>query len=579
MLGDPARANAQEDDEEDEEAERAWEAATRGFEAPEGSKVIGEAELTITPTAADVPPVQIVPKEDEFEDAREDVVKPRKRWEAGACAAEENGHAEDEADEEEDEEADEVEYEEEEALYDEEEDRRTVALWEAATQGFEVKSKGPQSNEFTLKIKMSQMQPRFNLRTMKLYCGWLETKFEQLRKEYGQEALNKCRADVDFSQNKLSDDMTQELLHPFEEKDVSIGLLKLHKNRLSSEGVAYVCQYMLRETKADPPLEIHLSHNLIDDEGASCMLKTIRQLREKGTYPPVRQDHSQEPTAVPVWIRMEQNLVLDPDTVIENARDEGVTTCPARDRNCCGPGRCWKTRTPLVHMYMFMVQAGNEQHGKSGGRESKGKGKRKGKDQGKTSKEKENRKGNHSPRGDRVEKGKDTYKGKDGTSGKKGKEGYGSGKGQDAYRYGKDSYADSYGTERYGKGKGKDDLQRKGRGKDDYYSKGRDDYYSKGKDDYYGKGKDDYYGKDKGDFYKGKGGGKPRWADQPPLHQPPARHPQTPRQYLENPNKGKGGVSGRRVADYDWEDERWSSNNRSSWGDSWHGGEWNGQSW
>eukprot|EP00971_Amphidinium_carterae_P186275 3697611-Amphidinium_carterae.1 len=53
------------------------------------------------------------------------------------------------------------------------------------------------------------------------------------------------------------------------------------------------------------------------------------------------------------------------------------------------------------------VQAGNEQHGKSGGRESKGKGKRKGKDQGKTSKEKENRKGNHSPRGDRVEKGKD----------------------------------------------------------------------------------------------------------------------------------------------------------------------------
>eukprot|EP00971_Amphidinium_carterae_P015979 315390-Amphidinium_carterae.1 len=34
---------------------------------------------------------------------------------------------------------------------------------------------------------------------MKLYCGWLETKFEQLRKEYGQEALNKCRADVDFS--------------------------------------------------------------------------------------------------------------------------------------------------------------------------------------------------------------------------------------------------------------------------------------------------------------------------------------------------------------------------------------------
>mmetsp|Transcript_11484 Transcript_11484/g.16342 ORF Transcript_11484/g.16342 Transcript_11484/m.16342 type:complete len:163 (+) Transcript_11484:40-528(+) len=160
MLGDPARANAQEDDEEDEEAERAWEAATRGFEAPEGSKVIGEAELTITPTAADVPPVQIVPKEDEFEDAREDVVKPRKRWEAGACAAEENGHAEDEADEEEDEEADEVEYEEEEALYDEEEDRRTVALWEAATQGFEVKSKGPQSNEFTLKIKMSQTRPR-----------------------------------------------------------------------------------------------------------------------------------------------------------------------------------------------------------------------------------------------------------------------------------------------------------------------------------------------------------------------------------------------------------------------------------
>eukprot|EP00971_Amphidinium_carterae_P108028 2138700-Amphidinium_carterae.2 len=91
-------------------------------EAPEGSKVIGEAELTITPTAADVPPVQIVPKamaqpavckvwawivwtgllwlvgsprqEDEFEDAREDVVKPRKRLEAGACAAEENGHAE-----------------------------------------------------------------------------------------------------------------------------------------------------------------------------------------------------------------------------------------------------------------------------------------------------------------------------------------------------------------------------------------------------------------------------------------------------------------------------------------------------
>eukprot|EP00971_Amphidinium_carterae_P015980 315390-Amphidinium_carterae.2 len=106
------------------------------------------------------------------------------------------GDHEDEADEEEDEEADEVEYEEEEALYDEEEDRRTVALWEAATQGFEteaglrgvahpssfmakrrspvavqVKSKGPQSNEFTLKIKMSQMQPRFNLRTCHAQCA------------------------------------------------------------------------------------------------------------------------------------------------------------------------------------------------------------------------------------------------------------------------------------------------------------------------------------------------------------------------------------------------------------------------
>lgn len=190
---------------------------------------------------------------------------------------------------------------------------------------------------------------------MERYCRWLRVRLTSFRDEYGSESLRRCRGEVDFSHNRMSNQMVWMLLETLAQHEVHTALLKLFANHISQGGVLAICEFIRMNVHAESLQELHLSHNEIDDDAALELVRTLHEQRPR--YPPRRPaEGSGESVYVPVWLRLNHNRIRDPEYVRRQAEAEGISICTAWDRQVCGTSKCVRRDCPLVHLYSFSVQ-------------------------------------------------------------------------------------------------------------------------------------------------------------------------------------------------------------------------------
>lgn len=183
---------------------------------------------------------------------------------------------------------------------------------------------------------------------MVLYCKWLSEELVDIQRRYGKELLHRCHGEVNFSHCCLSDDMVCKLLEVLKEKEVHVAYLKLFSNRISQSGILAISELIMAENDAEAILEIHLSHNEIEDEAAVILLQSFAENRK---YPPRRSCG-----AVPVWLRLNHNRIADTRGVVSRVAAEGLRVCMASDRHLCGTRKCWFCPSSHVHLYSFWLQ-------------------------------------------------------------------------------------------------------------------------------------------------------------------------------------------------------------------------------
>lgn len=229
----------------------------------------------------------------------------------------------------------------------------------AARQGFELtKSK---RGHWELKIVMSALDPPLTHLGMEKYCVWLRDRLSQFREENGKDSLWKCKSEVDFSHNRLNNQMVWILLETLAQQEVQVAILKLFANNITQGGMLAITEFIRMNDRAEAVQELHLSHNGIDDDSAFELLKALEDLRPK--YPPKRFDGKQE-IATPLWLRLNHNRIRDATAFLKRAEDANLSVCTSWDRNVCGPSKCQRRDCPLVHLYSFQVQDGENGDGR-----------------------------------------------------------------------------------------------------------------------------------------------------------------------------------------------------------------------
>lgn len=201
---------------------------------------------------------------------------------------------------------------------------------------------------------MSRMEPRFTEAAMERYCHWIRNRLIKFRNEHGVEPLHRCKGEVDFSHNSMSNQMVWMLLQTLAQHEVHTALLKLYGNCITQGGVLAICEFIRLNEHAEALQELHLSHNQIDDESALELLRTLHSHRPR--YPPKRKSEgNNKGCCSPVWLRLNHNRIRNPSKVLDVAQEEGITICPW-DRQVSGTIKSRVRDTPIVHLYSISAQ-------------------------------------------------------------------------------------------------------------------------------------------------------------------------------------------------------------------------------
>ncbi|CAE7358908.1 CHR12 [Symbiodinium sp. KB8] len=223
----------------------------------------------------------------------------------------------------------------------------------AAERAFETWYEG---DRWRLKFSMAGLDPSLSDIAMERCMAWLRRRLAEFKDASGPKVLRQCRAEVDFSQNDMSDRALWMLLDCLTQFEVQASYLKLNNNRISGAGMLALCEFIRNNKRAGQIYELHLSQNEIDDASALELFRTLKELKHR--YPPKREIHGYEGLhLVPLWLRLSRNKIRDPAALLETLTAEEITFCPALRRDGCGPGYCSWEDTPLVHLPFFSEQA------------------------------------------------------------------------------------------------------------------------------------------------------------------------------------------------------------------------------
>mmetsp|Transcript_54696 Transcript_54696/g.151731 ORF Transcript_54696/g.151731 Transcript_54696/m.151731 type:complete len:460 (-) Transcript_54696:94-1473(-) len=162
-------------------------------------------------------------------------------------------------------------------------------------------------------------------------------------------------AKVNASNNKLTAVGVRHLLRFLEVLDLRLWSLRLDHNYIEDDGMALLVH--LIQNSGLPMEDLHCSHNRVTAKGARLLLSA---LSTHGAYPRMGSDGN----FVPLWLRLEHNLIEDPVGLVSEAQNHGCSICHVRPQgatrrcgmlNCCGCTFSSDT-TPKVHLCYFTEQ-------------------------------------------------------------------------------------------------------------------------------------------------------------------------------------------------------------------------------
>ncbi|CEM09151.1 unnamed protein product [Vitrella brassicaformis CCMP3155] len=181
------------------------------------------------------------------------------------------------------------------------------------------------------------------------FCTWLRMNLPQVRPKGGAPLT----AVVNMANNRIGDRGVKALTECFLATDVQPRILKLYKNQIAGDGMKALAQ-MVHDLKG-PISEIHLSHNKIDEMGATALVAAIAN-HPKKVYP----RRMPNGKYCPVWLRLEYNLISNHDKLLRFVQQKGISICTETKRAFCGPTFCKVAESgkdcPLLHLYALNHQ-------------------------------------------------------------------------------------------------------------------------------------------------------------------------------------------------------------------------------
>lgn len=104
-------------------------------------------------------------------------------------------------------------------------------------------------------------------------------------------------------------------------ENIGVNILKLYKNSIKDDGALIKQLVYIQKI---PMEELHLSHNLIQDNACKELLLSFVQAKKDSTYVYPRYDKYQNPykhAQIPVWIRLEYNCIHNPKDILKEVED------------------------------------------------------------------------------------------------------------------------------------------------------------------------------------------------------------------------------------------------------------------
>lgn len=143
--------------------------------------------------------------------------------------------------------------------------------------------------------------------------------------------------EVDFSQNGLSAEGLRKVLDLCQRCD-KLRVLKLYRNDIDDFGAEALADFV---RKCHTIEQMHLSHNHFTAVGVESIVRAAAQTRP--------------PHMNPLWLRLEQNDVPEPDRVLRDLQMH-LSVCARKDRQRCTVRSC--ARGCKVHLPHFHFQRG-----------------------------------------------------------------------------------------------------------------------------------------------------------------------------------------------------------------------------
>lgn len=183
------------------------------------------------------------------------------------------------------------------------------------------------------------------------WCCWMATKLSS-------SVYYKAKV-VDFSDNKVGEHGTRQLMELLERHSVTCDVLKLYKNELNDEALMEVAKFLTSFNRA-PVTELHLSHNRISCQGVKWLLSSLAM---HPAYPRWCDNQQQY---VPLWLRLEANHISSAEglELLKTCTEElDISVCLVQEKGCCVQKCCVPAvqsrvkHNCIAHLFRFVDDA------------------------------------------------------------------------------------------------------------------------------------------------------------------------------------------------------------------------------
>lgn len=154
--------------------------------------------------------------------------------------------------------------------------------------------------------------------------------------------------EVNFSQNRLSAEGLRKVLELCSRCE-RLRILKLYKNDINDDAAQALSRFIRTCYSLE---ELHLSHNRFTERGVEMLVKAAQEARH------------QVDGGAPMWMRLEQNEVMNPDQVLGDLQ-QCYSVCSKRNRTKCSNRFCM--HNCKVHLPHFHFQRDEYGHANNEG--------------------------------------------------------------------------------------------------------------------------------------------------------------------------------------------------------------------